>query len=120
MHPRVEKTAFGMIQIDGQKYKSDVVIELDGKIRKRRKKLSKARYGTSHIVSLEEAQDVYQHGMNTLLIGSGVFDSVRLSEEAQRFFQDQDIEIKIHATPAAAKIWNASSGAIVGVFHITC
>lgn len=33
-----------------------MLIRLDGKVKKRKKKLSKAVYGTSHLVSLEEAK----------------------------------------------------------------
>ena len=37
----------------------DVVISPDGEVSKRKKKLSKAVYGTSHTSSLEEARYVY-------------------------------------------------------------
>lgn len=120
MHPQIEKSAFGMIQIEGQKYGYDVVMTLDGGVRKRKKKLSKVRYGTSHVISLDEAQDVYQKGMRKLLIGSGLFDSVRLSEEAEAFFSDNNVQVDICATPKAADIWNASTDYQVALLHITC
>ena len=55
MKPKIEATSFGSITIDGQKFKKDVVIRLDGSVKKRKKKLSKRIYGTSHTISLDEA-----------------------------------------------------------------
>ena len=48
----IDRTSFGDITIDGQTYDHDVLIRLDGSIEKRKKKLSKKQYGTSHVVSL--------------------------------------------------------------------
>ena len=120
MPAKIEKSAFGMIQINGQKYKYDVVITLQNGIRKRKKKLSKSLYGTSHIISLDEAHDLFETGLQKLLIGSGVFDSVRLSDEAALFFKNKEVSVDIYATPKAADRWNASTEYQVALFHITC
>ena len=58
MRPRIDGTTFGSITIEGETFERDVLIRLSGEIKKRKKKLSKAVYGTSHIVSLEEAKHV--------------------------------------------------------------
>jgi len=60
MKPKIDKTKFGMITISGTKYENDVIIRLDGRVEKRKKKLSKAIYGTSHIISLDEAKYIYE------------------------------------------------------------
>ncbi len=120
MHPRIENSAFGWLSIGGQKYKHDVVINHTGEIRKRNKKLSKAEYGTSHIISLPEACDVYIEGMTGLLIGSGMFDSVRLSEAAADYFQRKSVVVKILPTKKAIIYWNDSDALSVGLFHVTC
>ena len=83
MKPKIEATSFGSITIDGQKIRNDVILRLDGSVKKRKKKLSKRVYGTSHTISLDEAKHVYEEGAELLIIGTGRFDSVRLSEEAQ-------------------------------------
>jgi len=49
MRPQINGTKFGAITINGDVLDHDVVIRLNGKV----KKLSKAIYGTSHIISLE-------------------------------------------------------------------
>jgi hypothetical protein len=49
MKPKIDKTKIGTITISGTKYDHDVIIRLDAHVEKRKKKLSKALYGTSHI-----------------------------------------------------------------------
>ena len=56
MKPSIADTEFGSITISGELYEHDVVIRLSRKVKKRKKKLSKAKFGTSHIVSLDEAE----------------------------------------------------------------
>ncbi len=120
MKPKIDKTGFGFIVIDGEKFEKDVVIESDGKVRKRKKKLSKERFGTSHTLSLEEAQDVYQQGVEWLIIGTGQHDMVRLSPEAEQFFRENECRVELMPTPAAAKAWNQAKGVGIGLFHVTC
>ena len=47
---RIDATEFGAVTIDAKTYEHDVIIRLSGKVEKRRKRLSKEKYGTSHIV----------------------------------------------------------------------
>jgi hypothetical protein len=120
MQPRIEGTSFGSITIDGQVYKHDVQIGLDGTVRKRVKKLSKALYGTSHVISLEEAEHVYQRDAERLVIGGGLFGCVKLSDEAAEFFQTRGCAVELYPTPRAVERWNDAQGAVIGLFHITC
>ena len=55
MRPRIDRTEFGSITIEGEVLECDVIVRLNGKVKKRKKKLSKAVYGTSHTISLDEA-----------------------------------------------------------------
>ncbi|MBE9508215.1 MAG: hypothetical protein IMY86_09205, partial [Chloroflexi bacterium] len=71
MKPKIEATTFGSITIDGEKIKHDVILRLDGLVKKRKKKLSKRIYGTSHTISLDEARYVHEKGAELLIIGTG-------------------------------------------------
>jgi hypothetical protein len=73
MKPRIEATDFGSITVEGTVFDHDVVIGPDGEVSKRKKKLSKAVYGTSHTISLEEAKYVYGQaaGADRLIVGAG-------------------------------------------------
>lgn len=120
MKPKIDATGFGFIVIDGQRFEKDVVIQAGQRVRKRRKKLSKRRYGTSHMVSLDEAQDIYTDGIEWLIIGTGQSDLVRLSPEAEEFFEAHDCQVRLAATPEAVRAWNQATGGGIGLFHITC
>jgi hypothetical protein len=80
MKPTIEATTFGSITIGGRKIRNDVILRLDGSVKKRRKKLSKRIYGTSHTISLDEARYVYEKGTELLIIGTGQYDLMHLSE----------------------------------------
>ena len=56
MKPNIDGSEFGSITIAGRRIENDVMIRLDGAVSKRQKKLSKAIYGTSHVISLAEAE----------------------------------------------------------------
>ena len=120
MKPRIDRTRFGSITIDGEVYEHDVIICLGGDVKKRKKKLSKAIYGTSHIVSLDEAKQVYETGAERLILGTGQSGMVRLSDEAADYFQQKHCRAQLLATPQAIQVWNQSAGAVIGLFHVTC
>ncbi len=120
MEPKIDTTEFGSITIEGKRYENDVNIRLKGDIKKRKKKLSKAIYGTSHIISLDEAKHVYEKGAEKMIIGSGQDGMVRLSDEAKDYFKNKGCKVKLSPTPEAIKKWNSSKGKVVGLFHVTC
>lgn len=120
MKPTLEKTAFGSITIDGRVLEHDVVIRLDGRAEKRKKKLSKAVYGTSHVISVEEARHVFEKGAELLILGSGQEGMVRLSEEAADYLRRKKCRVIIAPTPEAVREWNRWEGPAIGLFHVTC
>jgi hypothetical protein len=120
MKPHIDQTAFGSITIEGERIEHDVRIRLDHQVKKRKKKLSRAVYGTSHMLSVKEAQQIYEPGAHRLIVGTGQQDSVRLSQEAATYFQQRHCQVSLLATPAAIEAWNKSQGAVIGLFHVTC
>jgi hypothetical protein len=120
MKPSIDGTEFGSITIAGELYEHDVVIRLSGKVKKRKKKLSKAKYGTSHKVSLEEAEHIFEAGAEQLILGSGQSGFVELSEEAAEYFRKNGCSVQLLPTPQAITAWNAAKGAVIGMFHVTC
>ena len=77
MKPNLSGTGFGWIDVEGERITHDILIRPEGQVEKRKKKLSKEIYGTSHTLSLAEAQHIYQEGASGLLIGAGQFGRVR-------------------------------------------
>lgn len=119
---RIDSTAFGSITIDGTVYDHDVLIHLSGEVARRRKKLSKKIYGTSHVISLEEARYVYEKGCGTLVLGAGQYGNVKLSPEAAEFFTKHDCRVILQPTPDAIKTYNdaGAQAGTIGLFHVTC
>ncbi len=120
MKPTINGTGFGYIDLNGERIKHDILIRLDGEVIKRKKKLSKEIYGTSHTISLAEAEYIYQESAERLLIGAGQFSRVRLSPEAEKYFQEQGCQVEILSTPDAVQAWNESEDRVIGLFHLTC
>ena len=120
MRPVIDGTGFGSITIDGVDFGHDVLIRLDGQVKKRKKKLSKAIYGTSHTISLDEARHVYEDGVERLIIGTGQYGLVRLSDEASDYFERHGCQVDLLPSPEAIQAWNAAQGAVIALFHVTC
>jgi hypothetical protein len=120
MEPVIDHTSFGSIIISGKTYDHDVVIDLVGEVKKRKKKLSKKIYGTSHKVSLEEAKYIMKEGAEVVIIGNGQYGALELSDEAKDYFNKKTCRVKLLPTPDAVKAWNTETGNAVAMFHITC
>jgi hypothetical protein len=100
MRSHLDSTGFGWLEVDGKRYEHDVLIRLDGTVEKRKKKLSKRVYGTSHTISLDEAKHVYK--------------------EAAEYLRRHDVEVRLMSTPEALMVWNDAPEKSIGLFHVTC
>jgi hypothetical protein len=116
----IESTTFGTITIDGKTYEHDVIIRLSGDVVKRNKKLSKKYYGTSHVLSKDEAKFVFEKGCEQLILGSGQMGNVHLSPEAEAYFAKKGCKVQLQPTPEAIHAFNRSHAKKIGLFHVTC
>ncbi len=117
---RIDSTRFGSITINGEKYDHDVLIRCCGDVKKRKKKLSKQVSGTSHLLSREEAEHIYEDGMEILVIGTGQYGALRLSKEAEDFFRENSVTVILQKTPEAIDTFNKRGEKTAGLFHVTC
>jgi hypothetical protein len=115
---QIESTTFGTITIDGKTYEHDVIIRLSGEVVKRKKKLSKKYYGTSHVLSKDEAKFVFEKGCEQIILGSGQEGNVQLSPEA--YFAKKGCKVLLQPTPEAIHVFNRSHAKKIGLFHVTC
>ncbi|WP_016777039.1 Mth938-like domain-containing protein [Anaerophaga thermohalophila] len=120
MAVQIKNTSFGNITTTAGTYDHDIVITPEGEILKRKKKLSKEIYGTSHIISLEEAKHIYREGAEKLIVGTGQTGFVELSKEAADFFREKRCKTYLRPTPEAITLWNKTDGKNIGLFHVTC
>ncbi len=116
----IDRTRFGEITIDGAVYDHDVIIRLSGEVKKRRKRLSKEKYGTSHIISKAEADFVFEEGCDLVVVGAGQYGNVRLSPQASAFFAKKKCRVIVEPTPQALLTFNQSKGRKAALMHVTC
>jgi hypothetical protein len=122
MKPRIDRTAFGSITVNGTVFDHDVIIRPDGRVKKRKKKLSKAIYGTSHTISRQEAKYLYEQATRPdhLIVGSGQEGNVELSPEAAAYLKQRKCHVVLLPTPKVISVWNRTKGTAIGLFHVTC
>jgi hypothetical protein len=120
MNPKISHTSFGSITVEDQEYDFDIVINSKCLVSKRKKKLSKAVYGTSHTLSKEEIKYVYEKKAHEIIIGTGQYGRVELSDEASEYLKKQNCVPVLMPTQEAIQYWNKHRGKAVGLFHITC
>jgi hypothetical protein len=97
-----------------------VLIRLSGEVARRKKKLSKKYYGTSHVLSKEEAKFVFENGCQQLILGSGQMGNVHLSPEAEAYFAKKGCTVLLQPTHKAIHTFNSSHAKKIGLFHVTC
>src|SRR5712691_7417449 len=118
---KIEGTTFGTITIDGKTYEHDVIIRLSGEVAKRKKKLSKKYFGTSHVLSKDEAKFVFENGCEQLILGSGQMGDVHLSPEADgAYFAKKACTVLLQPTLKAIPTSTTSHAKKIGLFHVTC
>jgi hypothetical protein len=119
---KINGSEFGTVTIDGKTYDHDVIVRLSGAVEKRKKKLSKKYFGTSHVISKDEAKFVFEKGCDLLVIGTGHEGNVHLSPEASDFFKKKGCEVTLQKTPKAIKTFNRARvrGHKIGLIHVTC
>jgi hypothetical protein len=120
MKPVIKHTKFGSITVENEEYYFDIVINKSGEVKKRDSSISKKIYGTSHKVSLEEIQMLYEDQICMVIFGNGQSGKMVVSQEALSFLKEKKCEVKIKKTPDAIEEWNKSNEATIGLFHVTC
>ena len=63
---------------------------------------------------------VYEKGAEALIIGTGQYNRVGLSDEAEKYFDKKGCRVKLMATPKAIQAWNTAAEKTIGLFHVTC
>jgi len=117
----IDSTSFGYLVVNGRRYDHDVVLSPGGKVKKRKKKISKAIHGSGHTVAREELEAYLDREECTLLvIGSGQSGILSLSEEARAYLDERDIPHVTLRTPDAIEAFNEATGKRRALIHVTC
>lgn len=110
---------FGVIEIDGERYDHDVVVE-KGKVKKRKKKASKAHRDEYGHTPLSADEPLPWHG-KTLYIGTGSYGSLPVMQEVYDEAAERGIEIVAAPTEEiCAMLADVEIKKINAVLHVTC
>lgn len=110
---------FGEIEIDGQAYNFDVIID-NGRIGKRKKKPSKVYREQYGHTPLSVDEDI-PWGGKRLIVGTGVYGQLPIMQELFDEAEKRHIEVIAVPTKEACKLVSQKkSNGIQAVLHVTC
>ena len=116
---RAELVAFGEIEIEGERYTHDVLIE-SGRVRKRSKKPSKAyrdQYGHTPL----SADEAIPWAGRRLIIGTGAYGSLPIMPQVHEEAARRGIEIVAAPTKEACRLLaDLEREQVNAILHITC
>lgn len=113
-----DKFSFGSIQIDGNFYQNDVVIDC-GEVRKRKKKASKQfreQFGHTPL-SIEEN---IPWKCSQLVVGTGAHGNLPLMQELGKKAERKGIRLLMLPTAEAIEVLNRNPKDTNAILHVTC
>lgn len=115
---RWKATGFGSIEIDGVVYQHDVVVDR-GKIRRRRKKPSKAFRGRFGHTPLSLAEDIPWR-CDRLIVGTGAEGGLPIMDEVLEEARRRHVEVLAVRTPEAVSRLDRATPGTNAIVHVTC
>jgi hypothetical protein len=111
--------SFGEIQIDGERFAHDVVIE-KGRIRRRKKGPSKrhrAEYGHTPLT----ADEAIPWSAPLLIVGTGANGRLPITRDFYREASDRGVEVVARPTTEACDLLAAADPkSVAAILHVTC
>jgi len=113
--PRIESYTFGRICIDGRQHRSDVLVFPErveaGWWREK-----------GHHLQLADLQSVIDCSPDTLIIGTGTFGRMVVSQDLRRQLEEAGLEVVVARTPVAVRKYNESfrERNVVAALHLSC
>ena len=112
----IESYSFGSMKVKGQNYRNDLKI-IDDQI------VGNWWRREGHALYVQDIDDILYSSAETLVVGTGAYGSMRITEEAAKAIQDQGIKLVAVPTKEAVSIFNslhAQGESVAGAFHLTC
>jgi hypothetical protein len=116
---RIQNFSFGSIEIDGEVYQHDVVIE-GGRVRRRKKKASKPYRDSYGHTPLSVEEDIPWEGCRRLVIGTGAHAGMPVMDDVKREAGRRKVELVVLATPAAIDVLTRGLEGTHAILHVTC
>jgi hypothetical protein len=110
---------FGEIEVEGERYAHDVVIDR-GRVSKRRKKASKPfrdRYGHTPLTTAEEIP----WSSSRLVVGTGAAGSLPIADDVRTEAARRGVELVVLPTAEACRLLaDVDADDVAAVLHVTC
>ena len=107
---------FGMLQIDGQEFRRDVII-LPGKV------IDNWWRREGHRLCLEDLAEVLDADVEVLVVGTGAYGVMKVPEQVREELQRRGIELVAQRTAQAVQTFlrlRREGRRVAGAFHLTC
>ena len=112
----IQDYRFGEIVIDGRRYREDVLVFPTRVLPRWWRK-------EGHLLQLEDLKELLAERPEALVVGTGAYGGMRVTEEASQAIQGQGINLVAVPTKEAVSIFNslhAKGKRVAGAFHLTC
>ena len=113
---KIDSYSFGVIKIDGQEFKSDLIIYPDHVDDKWWRK-------EAHLLQIEDLTGVLALKPEILLVGQGQPGLMKVDQKVEEHCRKNSIRLLVMPTEKAVEEYNHSSGKkekIIACFHLTC
>ena len=111
----IKSYSFGKMVVDGQAYKSDLIIYPD--------KINSSWWRKEgHLVQSKDLSDILAVNAEVLIIGTGYFGLMKVPDELRKELIGRNIELYIEKTSRAVEIFNSINikKMTIAAFHLTC
>ncbi len=116
---KIESNEFGKIVVDGKNYTKDIIITGNGKVIARPSD-AETKYGTHHVIVLEEMKLMLMDNPRVIVIGTGQYGACHLEKGVEEEIKKQGVRLLIERTPKAIHLFNNINERKAGLFHLTC
>lgn len=113
---KIDSTEFGLIIIDGKRYRGDVIVNWEGKVKE-------IETETRHLIDKKEFFILLFERPEIIIIGTGVNGLMEISPEVLKFAKEKKIEVVSMLTSQAIEKFNQLVKAgkkVVAYMHVTC
>ena len=111
----IDRYEFGLIVIEGQTFKNDVLI-WPGRIK------SDWWRKEAHLLQLDDVAEALAAHLQVLVVGQGEPGKMQVDPALAAYLQDLGVELMAHPTREACRVINSLSGArrLAAALHLTC
>lgn len=111
----IQDYRFGSMTVDGTMYTKDLILLPD-------RILTPWWRKEGHLLQIEDLKEVIAVQPDLLVIGTGAYGVMKLSDRINTHFKDAGIELRAAPTTEAWKLYNKfhNNPRLAGAFHLTC